>query len=112
MVDICAGDVVRGDRVDGVLECGGVGGGLCCLVVAGVVVRECVEAVVPVDRLFGRVLRHLVVEGAAAVAVGMRQRERAVAGLLDVELDAGDAGAGGGVGGVRVDGDRSGVVEL
>jgi len=34
------------------------------------------------------------------------------AGALDVEVDARDAGAGGGVCGVRVDRDRAGVVEL
>src|SRR5205807_51544 len=94
-----------------VLEGGALGCGLGCLVVARLVVGDGVEAVAAVDGFAGGA-RHGVVEGGAAVGVGVREGEAAVSGLLDVELDARDTRAGGGVGGVRVDRDRAGVVEL
>src|SRR6185437_10628097 len=69
------------------------------------------EAVVAVDG-FAAGGRDGVVEGAAAVAVGVGQAEAAVGGALDVEVDRRDTRARAGVRGVGVDGDRAGVVKL
>jgi len=109
VIELAAGGTRgRGDRV---LEGGGLGRGLCGLVVAGGVVGDRVEAVVAVDG-FASGGRDGVVEGGAAVAVGVRQGVAAVGGALDVEVDAGDTGARGSVFCVSVDRDRAGVVEL
>src|SRR5205085_481998 len=99
-------------RGDGVLEGGGVGAGLAGLVVAGGVVGDGVEAVAAIDGVVAFVDWHGVVEAGAAVAVGVRQGEAAVAGLLDIEVDGADAASGGLVGRVRVNGDRAGIVEV
>src|SRR5207302_4140777 len=106
-----AGGGARG-RCHGVLECGCVGGCLGGLGVVGVVVGDGVEGVVAVDGFAVFVGGHGVVEAGGPVGVGVREAEAAVAGLLDVELDARDSAAGGGVGGVRVHRDRTRVVEL
>jgi len=78
------GSLGRGDRV---LERRGLGAGLRGLVIAGGVVGDRVEAVAAGDG-FAAGGRDRVVEAAAAVAVGVRQRVAAVRGALDVEVDA------------------------
>src|SRR5205085_1404420 len=112
MVDVADRHVIGRCRRDGVLEGGGLGAGLGCLVVAGRVVRDRVEAVAAVDGVVVFIERHVVAEAGAAVAVGVRQAEAGVAGLLDVKVDGGDATAGARVFGVRVHRDRARVIEL
>src|SRR5207248_1622076 len=87
--------------------CVGVGG----LVVAGRVVGDGVEAVAAVDGVVVFIERHVVAEAGAAVAVGVREAEAAVAGLLDVEVDGRDTAAGARVFGLRVHRDRARVIE-
>src|SRR2546421_6729813 len=74
--------------------------------------RDRVEAVAAVHGVFVFVQRHVVAETAAPVRVGLGQRERAVARLLDVEIGGGDPAAGGGVVGMRIHRDRAGVIEF
>src|SRR5207237_1015802 len=100
------GGGARGRR-GGVPEGASVGAGLAGLVVAGRVVRDGVEAVAAVDGVVVFIERHVVIEAGAAVAVGVRKPEAAVAGLLDVEVDGRDAAAGARVFGVRVHRDRA-----
>src|SRR5207302_6165013 len=98
-------------RGGGVLERRDHGAALGGRVVAGLVVGDRVEGVAAVDGLAFRG-RDGVAEARAAVAVGVREAEGAVAGLLDVEVDARHAAARRRIARVRVHADRAGVVEL
>src|SRR5205085_2938064 len=112
MVDVADRHVIGRCRRDGVLEGGGLGAGLGCLVVARRVVGDRVEAVAAVDGVVVFIERHVVAEAGAAVAVGVREAEAAIAGLLEVGRAWCRDGAGARVVGVRVHRDRARVIEL